>query len=71
MRETAELASKRFIAFDMEKIAVENGSMISASLLGALAGSGALPFPRQSYEQTISASGRGIKASLDGFRRRL
>ena len=67
VRETAELASKRFIAFDMEKIAVENGSMISASLLGALAGSGALPFPRESYEQTILASGRGVKASLAAF----
>ncbi|MCX7305005.1 MAG: indolepyruvate oxidoreductase subunit beta family protein [Hyphomicrobiales bacterium] len=67
VRETAELASKRFIAFDMEKIAVENGSMISASLLGALAGSGALPFPRESYEQTIGAGGRGVKASLAAF----
>ena len=64
---TAELAAKRFIAFDMEKIAVENGSMISASLLGALAGSGALPFTRQSYEQAIGASGRGVKASLAAF----
>lgn len=67
VRETAELAAKRFIAFDMEKIAVENGSMISASLLGALAGSGALPFPRESYEQTIGAGGRGVKASLAAF----
>jgi indolepyruvate ferredoxin oxidoreductase beta subunit len=67
VRETAELASKRFIAFDMEKIAVDNGSMISASLLGALAGSGALPFPRESYEQTIGAGGRGVKASLAAF----
>jgi indolepyruvate ferredoxin oxidoreductase beta subunit len=67
VRETAELASKRFIAFDMEKIAVENGSMISASLLGALAGSGALPFPRETYEKTILASGRGVKASLAAF----
>ena len=31
--------------------------MISASLLGALAGSGALPFPRESYEQTICGVG--------------
>src|SRR3954470_18962499 len=38
----AEAASKRFIAFDMERIAAAAGSMISASLLGALAGSGAL-----------------------------
>ncbi len=67
VRETAELAAKRFIAFDMEKIAVENGSMISASLLGALAGSGALPFTRESYEQAIGGSGRGVKASLAAF----
>ena len=64
---TAEAASKRFIAFDMEKIAVANGSMISASLLGALAGSGVLPFARETYEETIRASGRGVKASLAAF----
>ncbi|TGQ65084.1 MAG: indolepyruvate oxidoreductase subunit beta family protein [Mesorhizobium sp.] len=64
---TAEAASKRFIAFDMEKIAADNGSMISASLLGALAGSGALPFTRESYEQAIGSGGRGVKASLAAF----
>jgi indolepyruvate ferredoxin oxidoreductase beta subunit len=63
----AEAASKRLIAFDMEKIAVDAGSVISASLLGALAGSDALPFPRDSYEQAISAGGRGVKASLAAF----
>lgn len=64
---TAEAASKRFIAFDMEKIAADNGSMISASLLGALAGSDALPFTRESYEQAIGVGGRGVKASLAAF----
>ncbi|PDQ20065.1 indolepyruvate oxidoreductase subunit B [Mesorhizobium sanjuanii] len=64
---TAEAAAKHFIAFDMEKIAADNGTMISASLLGALAGSGALPFTRESYEQAISAGGRGVKASLAAF----
>ena len=64
---TAEAAAKRFIAFDMEKIAAENGTMISASLLGALAGSDALPFPRENYEQAIGAGGRGVKASLAAF----
>jgi indolepyruvate ferredoxin oxidoreductase beta subunit len=64
---TAQAASKRFIAFDMEKIAADNGTMISASLLGALAGSDALPFTRESYEQAISAGGRGAKASLAAF----
>ncbi|MEI5682600.1 MULTISPECIES: indolepyruvate oxidoreductase subunit beta family protein [unclassified Mesorhizobium] len=67
VRATAGNASKRFIAFDMEKVAADAGSMISASLFGALAGSGALPFPRESYEETISTSGRGVKASLAAF----
>jgi indolepyruvate ferredoxin oxidoreductase beta subunit len=67
VREAAEAASKRFVAFDMEKIAVDNGTMISASLLGALAGSHALPFPRESFEAAVGASGRGVNASLAAF----
>jgi len=67
VRAAAEQASKRLVAFDMEKVAVEAGSVISSSLFGALAGSGALPFPRESYEETIRASGRGVKASLAAF----
>jgi indolepyruvate ferredoxin oxidoreductase beta subunit len=65
--EAAEAASLRFISFDMERIAVENGTMISASLLGALAGSGALPFTRESFEAAIKAGGRGADASLAAF----
>ena len=67
VREAATAASKRFITFDMEKIAVDAGSVISASLLGALAGSGSLPFPRESYEAAISAGDRGVKQSLAAF----
>jgi len=63
----AEVAAQRFIAFDMEKMAVDAGSMISASLFGALAGSGALPFERDSFEAAIKASGRGVDASLRAF----
>lgn len=63
----AEIAARRFIAFDMEKMAIDAGSMISASLLGALAGSGALPFDRSSFEGAIKASGRGVEASLRAF----
>ena len=63
----AEIAAQRFIAFDMEKMAVDAGSMISASLFGALAGSGALPFGRESFEDAIKASGRGVEASLRAF----
>ncbi|KJS13831.1 MAG: indolepyruvate oxidoreductase subunit B [Hoeflea sp. BRH_c9] len=63
----AEIAARRFIAFDMEKMALDAGSMISASLFGALAGSGALPFERSSFEEAIKASGRGVEASLRAF----
>lgn len=66
--EAAEKMSRRLLAFDMERIALEAGSVISASLFGALAGSGALPFPAESYEQTIRKSGRGVEASLAAFR---
>jgi indolepyruvate ferredoxin oxidoreductase beta subunit len=61
--------SKQFLAFDMAAIAEETGSVISAALFGALAGSGALPFPRQAYEATIRASGLGVDASLRAFAR--
>ena len=47
--------------------AVDAGSVISASLFGAIAGSGALPFPRESFVDVITASGRGVDASLRAF----
>ena len=69
VREAAEAKALEFIAFDMETIAQESGTVISASLFGALAGSGALPFPMESYRETIRASGRGVEASLRAFER--
>jgi len=63
----AGIAAQRVIAFDMEQMARENATVISAPLLGALAGSGALPFPRESFEAVIAAGGRGTAASLGGF----
>jgi indolepyruvate ferredoxin oxidoreductase beta subunit len=36
-------------------------------VFGALAGAGILPFDEHSYEETIRASGRGVKASLAAF----
>lgn len=63
----AEVAARRLLLFDMEKIAIQFGSVISASLLGALAGSGTLPFARDSFEAAIKASGRGVESSLAAF----
>jgi indolepyruvate ferredoxin oxidoreductase beta subunit len=65
--EAAEVAAKRTIAFDMDALALANGSVISSSMFGALAGSGALPFARESFEKVIRAGGKGIEASLRAF----
>ncbi len=63
----AGLLAKRFIAADFEALAVANGSVISASLFGALAGSGALPFPKAAFEAAIARGGKGIAGSLRAF----
>lgn len=63
----AGVAARRHVIFDMQAIAVANHTVISASLFGALAGSGALPFPREAFEAAVRASGRGVEASLAAF----
>ena len=65
--EAAGVAAKRTIAFDMEKLANDNNSHISACLFGTLAASGVLPFGRETFEAIIKAGGRGIEPSLKAF----
>lgn len=67
VRAAAEIAADRLIMFDMDGLAIANGSVISSSLFGALAGSGALPFPKSAFEDAIRASGKGVDASLRAF----
>lgn len=67
VRAAAEIASQRLILADMDRLAVDQGSVISASLFGALAGSGALPFVRVAFEDAIRAGGKGVEASLRAF----
>jgi indolepyruvate ferredoxin oxidoreductase, beta subunit len=62
-----EFAAKTVIAFDMEAMAKAKGSVISATMFGALAGSGRLPFPRSAFEDAIRAAGAGVEASLAAF----
>ena len=62
-----DFAARRTIAFDMEKLAVERGTVISAPMLGALAGSGALPFERSAFEAIVREGARGANASLAAF----
>ena len=63
----AASAAKRFIRFDMAEAAEQGGSVISAVLFGALAGSGVLPFSRAQFEATIERGGVGVKPSLKAF----
>ena len=63
----AQAAAKRFVGYDMAQAAEQGGSVISAVLFGALAGSGVLPFERCAFEATIVRGGVGVKASLAVF----
>lgn len=65
--EVAARASKRFVCFDMQQLADDTGSVISAVLFGALAASGALPFSRAACEATIRQTGKAVEANLRGF----
>ena len=63
----AEAAATRFIRFDMERAAMDAGSVISAVLFGAVGGAGVLPFGRAQFEATIERGGVGVKPSLVAF----
>ena len=65
--EAAGQRSKRFIGFDMEAATDQSGSVISAIMFGALGGSEALPFPRETFEQAIKDSGIAVASNLKGF----
>jgi len=65
--DSCRAAAKRFVAADFSRLAEEKRSAISAALLGGLAGTEVLPFPRQEFEATILRSGVGVEASLAAF----
>ncbi|HSN34571.1 MAG TPA: 2-oxoacid:acceptor oxidoreductase family protein, partial [Ideonella sp.] len=53
--------------FDLHGIVRRSGTAPSAVLLGAIAASGVLPFPRAAYERLVREGGKGVEASLRGF----
>ncbi|MFJ9371009.1 indolepyruvate oxidoreductase subunit beta family protein [Nocardia sp. NPDC101769] len=65
--DTARRGAATLIAADFMVIAEEARSVISAALFGALAGSGALPFTREQFEQPIRDFGKGVEQSLRAF----
>ena len=63
----ADIAARRVIAADFDALAIAQGSVISASLFGALAGAEVLPFPREAFRAAITKGGKGTDASLRAF----
>jgi indolepyruvate ferredoxin oxidoreductase beta subunit len=59
--------SREHHVFDMSGMAKEAGTVVSAVMLGAVAGSGLFPFTREDYETVVKEGGKGAEASLRGF----
>jgi indolepyruvate ferredoxin oxidoreductase beta subunit len=61
------VTARKEIVFDMDELAVRNGSVISAAMFGALAASLSLPFEKQAFKAVIEEDGKGVAASLRTF----
>jgi indolepyruvate ferredoxin oxidoreductase beta subunit len=55
------------LILDMEELAKSSGSMVNAVMLGALAGTRALPIPAEAFEAAIRAEGKAADSNLRGF----
>jgi indolepyruvate ferredoxin oxidoreductase beta subunit len=65
--ETGRKAAQRYVARDFAKLAEQCGSVISATLFGALAAAGVMPWDRRAFEAAIERGGVGVAASLKAF----
>lgn len=59
--------SARSILVDFSRLAREANAVPSSVVLGAIAGAGLLPISRETYEETMRASGIAVEANLRGF----
>ena len=59
--------ARRALVDDLRRVAGKSGVSLNAVLLGALAASGALPVPQESFEAAIRESGVAVDANLRGF----
>ncbi|WP_236599960.1 indolepyruvate oxidoreductase subunit beta family protein [Ramlibacter alkalitolerans] len=63
----ARAAARRFVQADFAQLAEQAGAPITPALCGALAASGAMPFTREQFEETIRRGGVGVEGSLRAF----
>ena len=59
--------AKRLVTLDMARIAEDQGAVISAAVLGAIAGAGVLPFAVDAYRQAIRQAGIAVDGNLACF----
>lgn len=67
LRGIAGAYSARYIHYDMLAIAEAHNSVISAVMLGALAGAGVLPFEKTSFEAAIRRTEKAVETNLAAF----
>ena len=65
--DAAKQMSKRHILFDIERAAQDAGTIVNSVLLGAMAGSGALPIEPETFKDGIRESGKAVESNLAGF----
>jgi len=65
--EGCQTAARKCVHRDFAKLASDKGSVISAVLFGALAGTSALPFTREQFEAAIRRGGVGVESSLSAL----
>jgi indolepyruvate ferredoxin oxidoreductase beta subunit len=67
LQEIAGRYARQYVHYDMLALANEHGAVISAVLLGALAGSRVLPFSRESFEAEIRKAGKAVEVNMSAF----
>jgi indolepyruvate ferredoxin oxidoreductase beta subunit len=67
LRDIVGRCAQDFIHFDMQALASEQETVISAVLFGALAGTKVLPFSRQTFVDVIGASGKAVERNTRAF----
>jgi len=63
----ANAMAGRAVLFDMDAVTRAHGTVISATLFGAMAGANAWPLTREACEAAIRSGGKGAEASLKAF----
>lgn len=67
IHQLARSLARQAILMDMEALTQQHQTVVSAVMFGALSGAGTLPWPVETCEAVIQASGKGVQASLAGF----